>query len=442
MLGLFLPLRSAWRRLQRDAVQISLGGRWAEQLPYPVQHNLSWYWLDGLFAVASDNIVITYLTMFVLALGATRGQIGILSALSSLSAALLLFPGAMLVERFGRRKSITVAFGGVGARLMLLLLALVPLFVSGPAAVYVAMAFSVSRDALSNLANPAWVALSADIVPLAWRGRYFASRNIAMSIGAMITTFAVGAFITQIGSGYIGYELALGLAFALGLVSTYSFSRLREPKIVTPPPAGRESLSDLLRNLRSHPEFLTFCAVTAVWNISLNIAGPFFTPYMVEELKASALEIGFLSVVTSLAGLPAFRLFGNLADRWGPRRVQFITGLIIPLVPWLWMLSRQPWHLIPINVASGFLWAGYNLAAFNLLLTLTPAARRARYSALYQIVVTISLALGAALGSIVATQWGYFAVFFVSGVGRLVAALLFARFVHAPQAELQPGAAR
>jgi MFS family permease len=412
---------------------MSMGGRWADQLPYTVQHNLSWFWLDGLFAVASDNIVITYLTLFVLALGATNAQIGAMSALSSLSAALLLFPGAMLVERLGRRKFITIAFGGGLGRLMLLLLALTPMFISGPAAVYVAMALSVTRDASGNFSLPAWTALTADVVPLEWRGRYFASRNFAMSIGGIITTFVVGAFITKIG-GFTGYQLALLLAFGLGLVSTYSFAHIREPRAAAAPPApGSESFRTLLQNLRAQPGFLAFCGVAATWNFSLNIAGPFFTPYMAESLKANAFEIGFFSVIASLAALPALRLFGNLADRWGPRRVQLITGLLIPFVPWIWMATRQPWHVIPVNALSGFLWAGYNLAAFNFLLTLTPGDRRARYTALYQIVVTVSLSLGAALGSVVATVWGYFAVFFLSGLGRLVAALLFMRFVRAPQ---------
>ncbi len=437
MSDLWLPVRTVWRSFKRETLQLSRGGRWADQLPHVVQHNLSWFWFDGLFAVACDNIVLTYLTLFVLALGATPGQIGIMSAISSSLAAILLFPGAMLVERIGRRKAITVAAGGVGGRLMLLLLALMPFVVSGPAAVYVAIGFSVTRDALGNLSLPAWTALTADIVPLEWRGRYFASRNIAMSAGGMVTTFLVGALITQIGTGYVGYQLALGLAFGLGMISTYSFAHLREPPVTAPPERGQESLRTLFHNLRQQPEFLKLCGVAAIWNFSLNIAGPFFTPYMAESLKASAFEIGFFAVVTSLAGLPALRLFGNLADRWGPRRVQLITGLLIPLVPWMWMLSRQPWHVIPINAAAGFLWAGYNLAAFNFLLTAMPPARRARYSAIYQIVVTIALALGAALGSVITTQWGYFAVFFLSGVGRLAAALLFARFVQAPKAEPQ-----
>ncbi len=86
--------------------------------------------------------------------------------------------------------------------------------------------------------------------------------------------------------------------------------------------------------------------------------------------------------------------------------------------------------MVPINLAAGFLWAGYNLSNFNTLLTLTPEDRRPGYSALYQAIVTAALAGGAAFGGIVAERWGYTAVFVLSGIGRLGAALLFARFVY------------
>jgi predicted MFS family arabinose efflux permease len=81
-------------------------------------------------------------------------------------------------------------------------------------------------------------------------------------------------------------------------------------------------------------------------------------------------------------------------------------------------------------VKSAFRTCVLSNLGFNFLLLLTPEDRRPRYTALYQIVVTAALAAGAALGGIAATRWGYASTFVLSGVGRLVAALLFARFVH------------
>ena len=420
------------RRLGRRAWQSMAGGRWAAQLPPSIRQNLRWFWFDGVFASGSDSIVVAYLSLFVLVLGATRAQIGLMSALSSLSAALLLLPGATLVERRGRRKQIVVLSGGGASRLALLLLALVPLFFAGPTAVYVAIALVILRSAFGNLGVPAWVSLTADIVPLSWRGRYFSSRNMAMGVANMLATLLIGQLITLIG-GTNGYQLAMGLAFAVGMASTFSFARIEEPLTsISPEVKDSGPRLSLLQHLRTHPDFLTFCAAAAIWNLSLNIAGPFFNLYLVENLSASAGVVGALSVVATLAALPGQRLFGSLVDRWGTRQVQLVTGLLIPLLPWAWALIRSPWHVVPINLAAGFLWAGYELANFNSLLILTPEDRRPRYTALYQIVVMVALAGGAALGGIVAQRWGYTPVFVLSGIGRLCAALLFARFVRQP----------
>ncbi len=426
--------RSALRlfemRLRQYLSWLTVGGRWAEQLLPSARQNLRWFWFDGLFANASDVIPVTYLSLFLLALGATRAQIGLVSALSSLSAALFLLPGAALVERWGRRKLITALSGGGVGRMMLLLLALLPLAFSGPTAVIIAIVLIVLRGIAGNLGYPAWMSLTADIVPLSSRGRYFSSRNIAMSLAGMATAYVVGLFITSVG-GIAGYQIALGLAFFIGAISTYCFVRIHEPP-ASAPKTGRGSRVSLWRSLGQARGFVLFCATAALWNFSLNIAGPFFNVYLVEGLSGTASMVGLLSVASGMAALPGQRLFGVLSDRWGPRRVQLLTGLLIPLLPFAWTLVWSPWHVVPIDMAGGFLWAGYNLAAFNFLLTLMPEERRAHYSAVYQIVVTIALAGGAALGGVAAEYWGYKAVFVMSGTGRLLSALLFARFMRQP----------
>ena len=60
---------------------------------------------------------------------------------------------------------------------------------------------------------------------------------------------------------------------------------------------------------------------------------------------------------------------------------------------------------------------------------MTPTEQRARASALYQMVVSISLALGAAVGGLIVTAWGFAAIFLISALIRWVAAILFARYV-------------
>jgi MFS family permease len=430
-------LKVVWDRLRQSFAYLITGGDWAYTLPAETQRNLHRFWFDGLFASASDNIIITYLTLYVLALGATRAQIGLMSSLSSLSGAILLLPGAILVERFRHRKEITVLFGGLISRFAILLLALIPFGLSEQALVFTAIALSVTRDAFANLAFPAWMSMTADIVPMPGRGRYFGSRNFVMGIAGMVTILLVGELITLLNQPQ-GYQLALGLAFAFGMASTFYFSRLREPPQTNPPAPVPLAPAAFWRDIRSRSGFLALTLTAALWNFSLNIAGPFFSVYMVQNLKASATLVGIMSVVSSVSTLVFQRPLGRLVDRLGAHRMQLISGLLIPILPFAWVFVRSIWNIIPINILSGIFWGAYSLASFNLLLEVTPEAQRARYSAIYQIVVTAALAAGAALGGLMVTKWGYVAIFAGSGIGRLIAALLFARFVHRPAQVAEP----
>jgi MFS family permease len=421
---------SSRARAQHAFRLFTWGGEWALPLSGQIKHNLYWFFFDGLFASASDNIIITFVTLYILALGGTRGQVGLMSSLSSLCAALMLFVGAVLVERFGRRKEFTILFGGGMARLAILVMALLPLILKGQAIVWVAIILSVTRDSFGNLAFPAWMSVTADIVPMEGRGRFFGSRNFIMGVTGILAILIVGELITRIPIP-LGYQIAFSLAFAFGMLSTFSFSHLQDPmgSMAFMRIAGSFSPRAMLQDLKGHPTFMALGLIMAFWNFSLNIAGPFFNIYMVSNLKFTASMVGITSIVSTVASLLIQRRVGRLSDHWGPRRVQLISMLLIPIMPFAWIFVTQFWHVILLNSFSGAMWGAFNLASFNFLLSLTPDKQRARFSAIYQILVMLALAGGAAIGAWVVTQWGYHAIFALSAMGRLSATILFIRFI-------------
>jgi MFS family permease len=408
----------------------TIGGEWAISLSKKIKHNLYWFFFDGLFASASDNIIITYFVLFLLSLGATRTQIGLLSSFSSLASALMLIPGALLVERIGRRKEMTLLFGGGVGRLVILVAAILPFFFGGSILVWMAIGMSVLRDAAANLSFPAWMDITGSIVPINGRGRYFGSRNFIMAIAGIIVVALMGGLITRLGQP-MGYQVALLLAVLLGGFSTFSFSRINDP--VRALNRKKESIeqTSLITSFKSmvrQPVFISFALISALWNLSINIASPFFNVYMVENLHFSAGLVGIASIASSLASMVIQHRSGELADRWGPRRIQMICMLLIPLLTFSWAFSTKLWHVIIINIFSGFLWGIFNLASFNFLLALLPVAQRARYSAVFQVFTTLALAAGAAIGSLIVATEGIQAVFLWSAAFRLVSAFIFLRF--------------
>jgi len=114
-----------------------------------------------------------------------------------------------------------------------------------------------------------------------------------------------------------------------------------------------------------------------------------------------------------------------LNDRRGAAWVTRVSGLLIPSIPLIWAVVPNIWWLFPEVSLSGFLWAGYGLASFNLVLSLSPESQRARFVAIYQVVGFAAAFAGPLIGSLLADALTIRGCFFFSAGGRFLAALLF-----------------
>jgi predicted MFS family arabinose efflux permease len=234
---------------------------------------------------------------------------------------------------------------------------------------------------------------------------------------------------TRTSHDFLGYQATLLLAFLCGMLSTYSYSRIPEPPIAVPDRL-RKRATNVLDLLRRNPVFAWLAASSFVWGFSLNVASPFFNVYLVTGLHGTSANVGIATGVTALTGLAGQALFGNLSDKRGNRAVLILTGLLIPILPLSWAFARVPYHVYIINAAAGILWAGYNLASFNMLLELSPFEQREAGIALYQSAIAASAVLGPLVGGLLIATAGYHAAFIVSAAGRLVGSILFILFVR------------
>lgn len=434
------PQRWNWYVLVRP-LDHSLARQVHEPLPADRLRNLRFFWLDGLFAAISENFYLGFIALLALAYGANNSQIGLLAAGANLFGMLALFPGARLVELVNQRKGVVIWSAGVFSRLALLGLAFIPLLIAQPAvAIAAIIILDGFRSFTANLANPGWTAMVADLVPESMRSRFFASRNTAMGLAAILIAPLAGRIISttniRLDSLFAGYQAIFLFAFIFGLVSTITFNHIQEPKSSETARQPHQR-GDLRRALRHSPGFIGLVVGALVWNMALQVAAPFFNVYLKSEFQASTLTIGILAGIASLSALVGQRVFSNLLDRKGAFWVQTITGLLIPLMPLAWAFITAPWQVGIINTFSGFLWAGYNLSNFNLLLELTPDEQRPRAVALFQTAVFGSAVVGPLLGGYLADAIGFRYIFGLSSAGRLLGMALFLWLTIRPKRALE-----
>ncbi len=388
----------------------------------PRRHHkgMKMFWWDGLLATMSAAFVDTYVSLYALALGATSTQIGTLASASSFLGALTPLPGAALVQKLGHRKPLIVWVSAF-VRMLILLAALVPLFFTGYTAVYIVIGLFALRAGLSNLIHPAWVSMTGEVVPLQHRGRYFSTRNMAMAFASMLLVPVAGQLIDGFG-GIPGYQVSLALAFVVGLASSYAYSRIPEQPLAADPHTQRTSFWQALRGNRT---FLYFTIIMMFWTFGVQVAGTYFTVYQKDVLQSTTRLIGLLTTVTSLTSLIGQRVWGRLIDQRGSRWVMTLCGLLIPNMPFVWMLVTEPWHVVFISLQSGFLWAGFNVASFNLLLELPDQKLRTQASASYATLTNIASIVAPLAGGLVISTLGYHWTFGLSGTLRLLSAIAF-----------------
>jgi MFS family permease len=162
-----------------------------------------------------------------------------------------------------------------------------------------------------------------------------------------------------------------------------------------------------------------------LFNFAWQLGGPYFGVYQVEVLGATARIIGWLSMTGSFMRMVGQQIWGRAVDRRGARWAFTVCLLFIPLLPFIWLPLTRPWQLVFVTVPSGFLWAGREIANFNLLLDLSDEEEKTQAIASYNTLLAVANIAGPLVGGQVVRWLGYHWTFALSGFGRFVAAMFF-----------------
>jgi MFS family permease len=363
-----------------------------------LQHSLK----DATAFATMTGIGETYLSAFALFLKASTPQIGLLASVPPMLASLVQLLSAWIGRVAGRRKAIILAGASIQAFAWLPILWLPLLF---PAhAVTLLITSVVLYHGGAHLTTPQWSSLLGDIVPPRKRGRFFAQRTrliTAMTFASLMTGGLLLHLFTQDSKTVYGFIVLFSTAIVARLISVYHLSRMQDPSghvAALEFPAGH----DWWERLRQS-NAVRFSLFFALMQFSVAIASPFFTVYMLRDLKLSYLAFTVSTGTAIFSQFLTLSQWGRISDVFGNRRILIVTGLFIPLMPVLWTFSTSLWYLIAIQALSGFSWAGFSLSAGNFIYDLISPNRRATYLAVHNVLASSGIFVGAILGGYLGT---------------------------------------
>lgn len=348
------------------------------------------------------------LTAFALHLGASTVMVGLLASAPFL-AQLLQLPAILLVERLRTRKRIAVLSSILG-RLMLAVMAATAFF-HGISSLLVFLAAQFILCGLGAIGGCAWHAWLRDLAPEERLGSVFARRTAWLTTISLLLGLAAAFALELTPAGSRDRSLVFAAMFAVGCVTGLVSARIVSgmPEPLMPPAAGPIRLAELLRRPFADRNFSRLLGFVASWQFAINLATPFFTVFIVRQLRFDVSFVMVLSVVSQIANLLALRTWGMLSDRFANKSVLTVCApayllAIAAMIGASQFDSRElvaGWLMV-LNMIMGGALAGATLAATNIALKLSPKGSATAYVASNAMITAVAAGIAPILGGLLA----------------------------------------
>lgn len=304
--------------------------------------------------------------------------------------------GSYLVETTGKRKFIFLSCGLVH-RVLWIPVALIPILLKSEPrqaiiwSITIMITISSVASSLNNVAFNSWMGA---LVPSDIIGRFFGMRTLVSTASATATALAIGLIVDKI-NDLNGFAIVFAGGALFGISECIMFIFIKHPPL--PPPKVKQSFRSMMAEPLKNKNYMLFVLFATAYSFAVNVSGPFFNTYMLQDLNMNYFMINLSCVVMSgLSTILCVRYWGVLADRYGNKPVVFLSSVLIAIVPIFWMLSTPTnfFMIFVANILAGIGWSGYNLAIFNHSVWLAPEQNRSAYTAYYTLFTS---AIGTAL---------------------------------------------
>jgi MFS family permease len=375
----------------------------------------------------------TYLAAFVLALNMGELAAGLIAAVPMLAGAILqlISPAAVRALQSHRKWVVLCALAQASSFIPLMAAALY-----GHINMVAVFAIAALYWGTGMATGPAWNTWVSTLIPEPMRAQYFARRSRAAQMAVLVGLLAGGIglqFGASLGKPLLAFAILFFVAGTCRFISAGLLAAQTEPQ---PPDQKHREVPwrELLGRLRHGQDGRLLFYMLAV-QMTVQISGPYFTPYMLGQLKMSYGQYLLLIATSYSARVVVLPALGGLVQRVGARKVLLISGLgIVPLSS-MWLVSDSLIYLFFVQLIAGAVWAAYELATFLLLFETIREEERTSVLTTFNFAHAVMTVGGSAIGGFILTHFGtdhgaYMAVFAFSGVVRILSLGLLLRAVR------------
>lgn len=345
----------------------------------------------------TTSIVYPFFSLYILALGGTPTEIGLINSLGIIAGMVLYPVGGYIADRSGRVKLIAYStYIYTFAHLFFVF-----------ATNWQAIAVGQFLNQLLLFYVPAMNALTADSLPPGVRGRGFATMMAIPGAIRIVAPYIGGWIINAYGGGDAGLiravRLCWGIATVTGLVVgtirlRYLKETLKEDEVRGTSSIGgplavlRSAYSSILESVKwmDRPlRVIVIIEMLAAFFVSMT--APFWVVYAKEVVGLIPFQWGMVMLISGFVGIIMAFPMGSLVDRLGPRRM-ILTGMAIaPITIFLYLYTDGFLSVTAILCVLSLVNSMMMPAFSTLIANMIPRSRRGRlYSLLGERGVMIS----------------------------------------------------
>ena len=299
----------------------------------------------------------TYLPAFILAIGLDQVVAGLIASVPMLTGAILQLASPAAVRILGSHKRWVVACVYAQASVFLLLVAAALAGRLTAAAAFLIAAIYWGAGMASGSAWNTWI---GTIIPGRIRARYFSKRSRVLQI-CTLGGFVAGGFALHWAKGTGVLMQTFAVLFAIAGIARYLSGRLmsmQSEPIPIPENQRLVSFSELLIRFKDSPDGKLLLYLLSV-QVAVQIAAPFFTPFMLGQLKLSYIDYTLLIAVSFAGRVWALPLLGRFAHVAGPGRLLLFCGIFIAPMSGAWIFAHNHfWLLASVQFLAGVVWGG------------------------------------------------------------------------------------
>ena len=264
------------------------------------------------------------------------------------------------------------------------------------------------------------------------RGRYelMSRRWSIVGFVASVSGALVGLVLDRIPFP-LNYQLVLVALSFSGLISYHYGNRIRLPDVEpaavsgSPPPARR--IRELVQLVREERAFVFFSAKRFIYTVGLVLATPILPLYYVRVVHATDAWIGIISTAQTAILLLGYHFWARQSRMRGARFVLLCATLGLAFYPALVSLTQRVVWMAVFALLGGAFQAGLDLVFFDELMKTVPPEHSATFISVATSLQHFALAMAPLLGTWLADWVGLGGALVASAVLRLVGFVLFAR---------------